>query len=268
MIQDIDNYILFLKSKGLSVSVHGKSVGGLIRHNIHRNPFCSFVKTSTEAWDKCIKCQQKVLAAYNGDYIFGMCYAGVEEYVFYVSPKSFVSVSGYGINADNASRRITRLANEFSLSKSELLSVYEKGLRHQTEDMQRLKTLVKPLCHMLQLLEIMHGNISDVESKNKLYDSILTYIQKNINSDISIRDIADACACSVSTVSHLFKEHTDSSVKKYITDLRIEQAKRLLSTSDLPIGSVALLCGFSNTNYFSTAFRKKVGLSPTVYRKK
>ena len=84
--------------------------------------------------------------------------------------------------------------------------------------------------------------------------------------DITLRSIADACACSESTVSHLFKEYTNQSVKKYINNLRIKQAERLLLTTDLPIGNVAILCGFTDTNYFSTAFKKSVGLSPVKYR--
>ena len=84
--------------------------------------------------------------------------------------------------------------------------------------------------------------------------------------EINIRNIADACACSESTVSHLFKEYTNTSVKKYIINLRISQAEKLLVTSDIPITNIALLCGFANTNYFSTAFKKRNGINPTEYR--
>ena len=84
--------------------------------------------------------------------------------------------------------------------------------------------------------------------------------------DISLKHIADACACSESTVSHLFKEHTNQSVKKYINELRIKQSEKLLLTTDLPIGNIAQLCGFADSNYFSTAFKKSYGLSPAQFR--
>ena len=84
LIEDINNYISHLNSAGLYVSVHGKTTGGLLEHNIHENPFCSFVKTNDEVWGKCVKCQQKVFCESNKDYFFGMCHAGVEEYVFFV----------------------------------------------------------------------------------------------------------------------------------------------------------------------------------------
>lgn len=84
--------------------------------------------------------------------------------------------------------------------------------------------------------------------------------------DISVRNIADACACSESTVSLLFNEYTNQSVKKYILNARIEQAQKLLRNSDIPITNIALLCGFSNSNYFTTIFKKITGTSPSLYR--
>ena len=85
-------------------------------------------------------------------------------------------------------------------------------------------------------------------------------------NDIGIKDIAFACACCESTVSHLFKSNTGMSAKEYITDLRIKQAKKLLTATDLPIVTVAELCGFTNANYFPTVFRKHTGTSPSEYR--
>lgn len=266
LIEDINNYISYLNNKGLSISVHGKIIGGLLEHNIHANPFCTFVKTNDDAWKKCITCQQKVFSRCNKDYLFGMCYAGVEEYVFYVDDKTFISVSGYGIDKEKAAERINRLAREYYFDKSELLTVYEQGLIHEKENISELKVLVKPLCHMLSLLQIMIGDIVTLETKSKTFDSILAFVQRNMMQDITLRDIADACACSESTVSHLFKEYTNQSVKKYMNELRIKQAEKLLLTTNLPINNISLLCSFADTNYFSTAFKKKYGLSPTKFR--
>lgn len=266
LINDINNYINYLNSKGLFVSVHGKIISGLLENNIHKNSYCAFIKTCDEAWERCVKCQQKVLKAYNNDYYFGMCYAGVEEYVFYVDDKTFISVSGYGIDKENARERIRSLSYKYNFNQSELLTVYEQGLIHKKEDISELKTLVKPLCHMLSLLQITIGDVLTLESKSKTFDSILAFIQRNIMQDITVRSIADACACSESTVSHLFKEYTNQSVKKYINNLRMKQAEKLLLTTTLPIGNVAVLCGFADTNYFSTAFKKNFGVSPVKYR--
>ncbi len=266
LIKDINRYITHLNDSGLFVTVHGKGISGLLEHNIHRNPFCSLVKTDNLAWDKCKVCQQKVFKEYKKGMLFGMCYAGVEEYVFFVNDKTFVSVSGYGINRERATERINRLADEFYLDSEELLKVYDNSLKHSPEDTNTLSTAIKPLCYMLYLLQLLLAELPEETENRTLFDSILGYIQLNFMQNITLRDIADACACSESTVSHLFKEHTGVSAKRYIFNLRIEQAKKLLSSSDLPIGTVALMCGFDNINYFPTAFKKAVGVSPTEYR--
>ena len=266
LIEDINNYISHLNSAGLYVSVHGKTTGGLLEHNIHENPFCSFVKTNDEVWGKCVKCQQKVFCESNKDYFFGMCHAGVEEYVFFVDDKTFVSVSGYGIDKEKAIKRISHLSNEYHFDKSELLMVYEQGLKHVKENTNTLKMLIKPLCHMLFLLQITISDILTLDSKNKTFDSILAYVQRNFMHDITLRSIADACVCSESTVSHLFKEYTNQSAKKYINNLRIKQSEKLLLTTDLPISNIAHICGFADSNYFSIAFKKYFGLSPAKFR--
>lgn len=98
LVLDINNYVAYLNSLGLYVTVHGKGISGILEHNIHQNPFCTYVKTSSEAWNKCIKKQRKVFAHCKKGCLFGMCYAGVEEYVYFANDIVFVSVSGYGID--------------------------------------------------------------------------------------------------------------------------------------------------------------------------
>lgn len=268
IISDINNYITYLNSKGLYVTVHGKQDGGLLEHNIHSNPYCCFIKTNDEAWSHCIKCQQKVLDAFNNDYRFGMCWAGVEEYVFYVNSKTFISVSGYGIDREKAEKRIKELSNKYCFKKKEALKVYEQGLKHEKEDIEELKVLIKPLCHMIKHLELMIGDVKQYDSRNKTFDSILAYVERNYMHEISIQQVAESCVCSKSTVSHLFKEYMNTSVKKYVNTLRLNQAEKLIKASDLPVSNIALLCGFTSINYFSSAFKKEFGISPTEYRKK
>ena len=268
LISDINAYISYLNSRGLSISVHGRTVCGLLEHNIHTNPFCTFVKTNNDVWEKCIKCQQKLFNLTDRDLLFGMCHAGVEEYVFFVDSKTFISVGGYGIHPEKARERISCLSRTYFLDKEELENIYRTGLKHTPEDLEQLKILIHPLCHMISLLQLTIGEVLSQETQSKTFDSILAYVQRNITQDISLRSIAQACSCSESTVSHLFKCYTNKSVKQYIIDYRLQKAKNFLQKSDLSVSDIALLTGFTNANYFSIAFRKYCGLSPTEYKRK
>lgn len=266
LVNDINRYISYLNGTGLFVTVHGKGISGLLEHNIHRNPFCALVKTDAGAWQKCIDCQQRVFKEHKRGCLFGMCHAGVEEYVFFVNEKTFVSVSGYGIHKEKAAERMARLSRDFILDKSELLRVYENSLKHTQENAEELAVRIQPLCHMLRLLQMLLADVPKTQTQSLMYDSVLAFVQYHFMNDITISDIAQACSCSESTVSHLFKQYNGLSVKKYIAQLRINQAKKLLATSDLPVSGIAQLCGFSNINHFPTAFKKAAGMSPTEYR--
>lgn len=263
---DINKYISYLNSIGFSVTVHGDSISGLLENNIHRNSFCSLVKTDSSAWKKCVNCQKKVFDHAKEVELFGMCYAGVEEYVYFVNDNNFISVGGYGIDREKASERIERLSRDFYLDRDELFRIYDGSLKHKKEDKELLDTLIRPLIHMLSLFEIYLSDIPKSETKSNLYDTMIAYVQYNFMNDISLSEIARSCACSESTVSHLFKKHTGMSAKRYINNLRINQAKKFLLTSELSISTVALMCGFSNINYFPTAFKKQVGVNPTEFR--
>lgn len=150
----------------------------------------------------------------------------------------------------------------------ELSTIYRNGLKHEYEDIDKLKIIINPLLHMLSLLHLTLFNVADLREKDSTLDSIIYFINRNFMEKISLADIAVACSCSESTVSHIFKSHTGTSVGAYILNLRIEQSKKLLNTSSLSVTEIALVCGFDNSNYFSIAFKRICGVTPSEYRRK
>jgi len=65
-----------------------------------------------------------------------------------------------------------------------------------------------------------------------------------------------------------FKKETGKTPLEYLTEIRINNAKQLLADNKhISIGAVAQSCGFSDSLYFSTCFKKHTGLSPLAYRK-
>ena len=78
--------------------------------------------------------------------------------------------------------------------------------------------------------------------------------------------IAEACHCSVSTLSHLFRRRVGVSIPVYITKLRIEHAKALLAEAQNSISDIALRVGFNDPAYFSRLFTRYAGMSPKNYR--
>ncbi len=65
----------------------------------------------------------------------------------------------------------------------------------------------------------------------------------------------------------IFKSSFDITPARYITAKRTEYAKSLLVSGVLSVSDIASMCGYSDVYYFSKAFKKEIGLTPTQYRK-
>lgn len=105
------------------------------------------------------------------------------------------------------------------------------------------------------------------ENVSDILKSVI-YIQNNYNKEISVESLSEMCHLSKYNFMRKFKTITGSPVHKFITDYRMMQAKRLLSTTELNVKEVALHIGFVDNMYFSRAFKKHFGISPTEYKDK
>lgn len=93
---------------------------------------------------------------------------------------------------------------------------------------------------------------------------IIAYIHHNIDSQLSIGDIAAHFYLSTSYLCRLFKKNTGTTINSYIISRRIELAQKLLS-GGYSVNEVYSMCGFNDYSNFFKAFTKKVGISPKKY---
>ncbi|MFD9890452.1 helix-turn-helix domain-containing protein [Amycolatopsis sp. NPDC059027] len=83
---------------------------------------------------------------------------------------------------------------------------------------------------------------------------------------ITLADIADEVHLSVFHLVRVFKDATGVTPYRYLSRLRIEEAKRLLHDTDLAIAQIAVRCGFASPGALSAAFLRHTGARPSVYR--
>ena len=95
----------------------------------------------------------------------------------------------------------------------------------------------------------------------------ISYLQNHIRNDWKIEDISAIYNLSPAQFSKRFQSVTQMTPAKYMSYLRIQKAKELLSDSNLRIKEIASECGFANEYYFSNFFKKHTGLSPANFRK-
>jgi AraC-like DNA-binding protein len=95
----------------------------------------------------------------------------------------------------------------------------------------------------------------------------IAYIKDNLSNNISVQDIARHVGLDRTYLYRIFKETTGMSIQSYIQHTRLEKACHLLKCSNLSSSQIALLCGYSSAQHFSSCFKKETGLSPSKYRK-
>ena len=93
------------------------------------------------------------------------------------------------------------------------------------------------------------------------------FISNRYGERISTADVAAAVGYSANYLTHKFKEAAGIGVHEYLAFIRLQRAAHELVTTSDKITDIALRCGFSDSNYFKDAFKKKYGVTPREYRK-
>lgn len=96
----------------------------------------------------------------------------------------------------------------------------------------------------------------------------LEYIDAHLDQDLSLTNIAEAVGMSPYYFSRALKTSIGFAPHAYIVHQRITRAKKLLTETKIPVTEISAAVGYQNQSHFSTQFRKLVGVSPSLYRRK
>lgn len=112
---------------------------------------------------------------------------------------------------------------------------------------------------------------SSANTENNYYSSYVkkavSYMDMNYSYPITIEEVAEYVGVSRSHLFRVFSKHLECSPKEYLIGVRIRQACSLLKNTSLSITAIAMSTGFESNLYFSKAFHKEIGVSPSEYRK-
>jgi AraC family transcriptional regulator of arabinose operon len=97
---------------------------------------------------------------------------------------------------------------------------------------------------------------------------ITAHIEAHLHEELSVEGLARVAGLSISRLAHVFRDLMGLSPMQFLEMRRIEKAKGLLLTTDLPVQEVGWLTGFPNAQHFSVRFRKMSGQSPRAFRQK
>lgn len=180
---------------------------------------------------------------------------------------------GRSVQQEIVKARLLELAVFLSRAAVEAGADIEAILGMNYDSVQRLSRLddFEGLCFwIVRVLDQFIDAVFAAETANSgagIVRQAIKYMMDNLNSELTVADIAFSVHISPSHLSHLFKQETGMAPIDYLTGLRLEKAKELLCSLDLSISEIAERCGYEDPSHFSRVFKKAQGIPPSVYRR-
>ena len=247
----------------------------LLPYTGHHAPFCSAVKQNAHAYAKCVRCShvhQYDCTKFKEPFVIP-CFLGLSEYsVPIIAAGQCIGSISAGLwceAPDSSERKIRALAAQFDMDCELLLHLFAElpqspALSPQNRNVvdfiaMLLGDLFSPFVRHTQ------SSSSKKQEVDKGFHTILTYIRNNYTDPgIGVASIAKACNYSRSYVSHTFSHYMKMNLRTYVNQMRVILAKHELQSGS-SVAMTAMVCGFSDANYFTTVFRQVVGVTASQY---
>ena len=121
----------------------------------------------------------------------------------------------------------------------------------------------------MKLLKTLISSLKKMNTReSKAIKQAKDFIQKNYSAKITLDMVSKEVGFSKTYFSKIFTEETGENFTTYLTNVRIEKAKELLTKTEMRIYEVCEHTGYSNIEHFSRTFKKLVGVSPIQYKNK
>ena len=122
-----------------------------------------------------------------------------------------------------------------------------------------IEQVTMQMCQAVQSNQKTHAS--------QLTEQIMIFLQQEYsNGDLTLSYVANHFYITSSYLSAFFKENVGDTFLNYLTHLRISHAKKLIRTTNLPMGEIATRVGYASGNTFTRIFKKAEGITPTQYR--
>lgn len=169
------------------------------------------------------------------------------------------------------------LSNRIFHSTRKVKDLLENILKEQQHPNLYTEDLI--LCYLKEIIiELVRNQrmgsgdrLLETDVQNNAENNIVVkakdYIHQHIDKKLTIGSIARTIPISSSYLSKIFKKHTDMTIVDYMNEYRLKKSKELIRHSCYNFTEIATILGFNSVHYFSKQFKKRYGITPTMYSK-
>ncbi len=230
-------------------------------------PFCSCMRenpnfkemcrrSDIESFKRCTK--TKALSIYK-------CHAGLIEATAPLTDNG--AVIGYVMFGQITDERekselLEKLKKTCSEYTNNNVETEIKNIKYKSEKQILAASKILEACTSYILLKDMVRR-----SGKQLIEQVEKYVNEHMSESVNVESLCKALNISRTRLYEATSPYTSGGVAGFIRHIRLERAKKLITSTDIPVSEIAYKTGFSDYNYFLKAFKKNYGISPKNMRK-
>ena len=149
--------------------------------------------------------------------------------------------------------------------------IFEKMVISQENDILYCDHICSGLVYdyLIEFHRLMDADADSARSRQlSMLLPALRYMHDNFRHDISISQLSEIIGVTPQHFCRVFRKTMNVRPNEFLTQIRLDEAKRLLAEKDVSVSDAAVGSGFRNAGYFSTVFRKHEGVPPAEYKKR
>jgi AraC family transcriptional regulator len=156
----------------------------------------------------------------------------------------------------------------------ELYSLIKIFIKESTMNSPERRIMLQNLSHTIAILIFR-----DIKKESNLFllgkpfnavtikiKKVVDYIKENYQKECSLEELSEIAGISRFYLIRAFKDYLGKTPYDYLLDIRIENAKQLLTKGNMSITDICHECGFNNMSHFIRTFKKKAGITPSIYK--
>lgn len=113
--------------------------------------------------------------------------------------------------------------------------------------------------------ELVGADIDEQKTNMKMQKAI-EYIKENYATDLNMAVVSNYISMNYSLFSYTFKQYTGTNFVNYLKNIRVGEAKKLLTETDMKVNEISIAVGYDHEKHFMKTFKSITGLTPTQYR--